>query len=126
MHGESGTFQHRRIFIVVESVVALGAIVGTWQLVTETNTPPIDDLDALGLTTWTLPGLWLFLSVALPSSVAAWLAWRKSVHAPTAVLVASVALLIELAVQIPFVGVSPFQPVFGIVAIVMALLALRA
>jgi hypothetical protein len=64
--------------------------------------------------------------VAVPSTVAAWLAWRRSPHAPTAVLVASALLAVELLVQIPFVGPSMLQAVMGTVAIVLAVLALAA
>jgi hypothetical protein len=35
---------------------------------------------------------------------AAWLAWRHSAWAPVAVLLASALLVIELLVQIPFIG----------------------
>jgi hypothetical protein len=111
---------------VVEGLVVVGALSGTLQLLTGTATPPVEDLEPLGLTSWVLPGLWLFASVAVPSTVAAWLAWRRSLHAPTAVLVASALLAVELLVQIPFVGPSLFQAVFGTVAIVLAVLALVA
>jgi hypothetical protein len=54
------------------------------------------------------------------------LAWRGSSHTPTAVLVASATLAIEILVQIPFLGPSPFQVVFGGIAVTMAGLALLA
>jgi hypothetical protein len=121
-----GAHRFRWIFIVVEGFVVVGALSGTLQLLTGTATPPVEDLEPLGLTSWVLPGLWLFASVAVPSTVAAWLAWRRSPHTPTAVLVASALLAIELLVQIPFVGPSLFQVVFGSVAIALAVLALVA
>jgi hypothetical protein len=68
----------------------------------------------------------LFLSVALPSGLAAWLAWRRSVWAPTAALVASALLAIELLVQIPFLGPSILQVIFGAVAVGMAVVSLLA
>jgi hypothetical protein len=123
MHGEH---RFRWLFIVMESLVALGAIGGAVQLVTGTAVPPVEDLEPLGLTSWVLPGVWLFASVAVPSTVAAWLAWRRSPHAPTAVLAASALLAVELLVQIPFVGPSVLQAVLGTVAIVLAVLALAA
>ena len=116
----------RWLFIVVEGLVAVGGIGGTVQLITGTAAPPVEDLEPLGLTSWVLPGLWLFASVAVPSTVAAWLAWRRSPHTPNAVLVASALLAVELLVQIPFVGPSLLQAVFGTVAIVLAVLALVA
>ena len=120
------THRFRWLFITVEGLVALGAIGGTVQLITGTAAPPVEDLEPLGLTSWVLPGLWLFASVAVPSTVAAWLAWRRSPRTPAAVLVASVLLAVELLVQIPFVGPSLLQAVFGTVAIALAVLALVA
>jgi hypothetical protein len=111
---------------VVEGLVAVGGIGGTVQLLTGTAAPPVEDLEPLGLTSWVLPGLWLFASVAVPSMVAAWLAWRRSPRAPAAVLVASALLAVELLVQIPFVGPSVLQAVFGAIAIMLAVLAIVA
>ena len=106
--------------------MAVGAVGGTVQLITGTAAPPVEDLEPLGLTSWVLPGLWLFASVAVPSTVAAWLAWRRSPRAPAAVIMASALLAVELLVQIAFVGPSVLQAVFGTVAIVLAGLALVA
>jgi hypothetical protein len=122
----AGTHRFRWAFVIVEALIAVGAVGGTLQLVTGTAAPPLDDLEPLGLTSWVLPGIWLFASVAVPSTVAAWLAWRRSPAAPTAVLVASGLLAVELVVQIPFVGPSLLQAVFGTVAVVLAVLALIA
>ncbi len=124
--GSEGTYRYRLVFVVVETVIAFGALAGTVQLIAEKGTPPVSDLDALGLSSWTLPGIWLFVSVAVPSTAAAWLAWRRSAYTPVAVLIASGALIVELAVQIPFIGLSPFQFVFGTAAVTMAVLATRA
>ena len=62
-------------------------------------------LSPLGLSSWRLPAAWLFLSVAVPSGLAA-LAWRRSVWTAPAVLLASTLLAIELLVQLPFLGFS--------------------
>ncbi|MGV8965879.1 MAG: hypothetical protein ACOH2F_06330 [Cellulomonas sp.] len=96
------------------------------QLLTGTFTPPVTDLEPLGLTSWTLPGAWLFATVAVPSSAAAWLAWRRAPLAPAAVLVASGTLAVELVVQIPFIGPSALQAVFGGFAAGLAGLAVDA
>ncbi len=56
----------------------------------------------------------------------AWLAWRRSPWAPTVVLVASALLTTELLVQIPFLGFSVLQMIFGTVAIGMAVVAFLA
>jgi hypothetical protein len=110
----------------VGSLVAAGGVVGAGQLVTGTFTPPVADLAPLGLTSWLLPGLWLFASVAVPWAVAVWLAWRGSARTPSAVLTACALLGVELVVQIPFVGPSVLQAVMGTVALAMGALALQA
>jgi tellurite resistance protein TehA-like permease len=58
--------------------------------------------------------------------LAAWLAWRRSAWAPAAVLLANALLVIELLVQIPFLGFSILQLIFGAVAIGMAVVAILA
>jgi hypothetical protein len=116
----------RRTFVLIESLVALGGLMGTAQLLTGTFTPPLSVLGPLGLSSWMLPGLWLFGTVVVPSAAAAILAWRRSSLAPPVVLLASATLALELLVQIPFLGPSLLQVVFGTIAIAMAALALRA
>lgn len=117
---------HRRIFIGAESLIAISGVAGAVQLVSGTLTPPVSDLAPLGLSSWILPGAWLFATVAVPSSAAAWLAWRRAPLAPTAVLVASGTLALEIGVQIPFIGTNVLQAVFGSVAVGMAALAIHA
>jgi len=58
--------------------------------------------------------------------LAAWLAWRRSVWTAPAVLLASTLLATELLVQIPFLGFSVLQLIFGAVAIGMAIVGLLA
>jgi hypothetical protein len=120
------TYPFRRTIVVVESLVGLGGLVGSIQLVAGVATPPTSVLRPLGLSGWALPAGWLFLSVAVPSGLAAWLAWRRSVWAPPAVLLASALLATELLVQIPFLGFSVLQLIFGAVAISMVVLGLLA
>ena len=109
--------------MVAESFVAVGGLVGAIQLFTGTSAPPISDLERLGLSSWDLPALWLLATTTVPASIAAWLAWHRSPSAPRAVQGASLALVIELFVQIPFLGPSPLQAVFGVLAVTMATLA---
>jgi hypothetical protein len=116
----------RKTFVVIESLVALGGVMGTVQLLTGTFTPPVSVLEPIGLSGWVLPGLWLFGTVVLPSATAAVLAWRGSAYAPAVVLLGSATLALELLVQIPFLGPSLLQAVFGTIAIGMAILADRA
>jgi hypothetical protein len=119
-------FPFRRTTVVVEALVGLGGLAGSMQLLAGVATPPVSVLIPLGLSSWTLPAGWLFLTVALPSGLAAWLAWRRSPWAPVAVLVASTLLATELLFQIPFLGLSLLQLIFGTVAIGMAVVALLA
>jgi hypothetical protein len=114
------------LIVVAESTVALGAFAGAWQLLTGTLTPPVSDLAPLGLSSWTLPGLWLAATVAVPSGLSAWLAWRRSPFTPSAVLWASILLAVELVTQVPYVGISPLQLAFGAVAVGLAAVAIRA
>ena len=119
-------FPFRRTIVVVEALVGLGGLAGSIQLLAGVATPPVSVLRPLGLSSWTLPAGWLFLTVALPSGLAAWLAWRRSRWAPVAVLVASALLATELLFQIPFLGFSVLQLIFGTVAIGMAVVAFLA
>lgn len=119
-------YPYRVLFIVAEGAMALAATVGALQLMTGTFTPPVADVAALGLSSWVLPGLWLLVSVAVPSAVASWMASRRSPHAPVAVLWASGLLSVELAVQVPFVGFSGLQAVLGATAMGMGVAAIRA
>jgi hypothetical protein len=116
---------HRRVFIVAESLVALSGLAGAVQLVAGVTTPPNSDLP-FGLSSWVLPGFWLFGTVALPAAVAAWLAYRRSAYAPVAVMIAAITMAIEVTVQIPFVGLNPLQAIFGGVAMVLGILGFRA
>ena len=118
-------FPFRRTIVAVESLVGLGGLAGSIQLLAGVATPPVSALSPLGLSSWALPAGWLLLSVAAPSGLAAWLAWRRSVWAPPAVLMASALLATELLVQIPFLGFSLLQLIFGAVAIGMAFVGLR-
>jgi hypothetical protein len=86
----------------------------------------VTDLEPLGLSNWRLPAVWLFATTAIPSATAARLAFRRSHVAPAAVLLAAATLAVEIGIQIPFVGPSPLQAVFGTVAAGMTALALRA
>lgn len=118
--------EFRRIFIPVEAVVALGGFAGTWQLWTGTYAPPVSDLEPLGLESWKLPAVWLLCSVAVPSTIALVAAVRRHPRTPEAVLAASGLMLVEVTVQIPFVGPSALQAVFGGIAVGMGALAVVA
>jgi hypothetical protein len=120
------TLRFRRTIVVVETLVSLGGLAGSVQLLAGAATPPVSALGPLGFSSWRLPAAWLFLSVAVPCGLAAWLAWRRSVWTAPAVLLASTLLAIELLVQLPFLGPSTLQLIFGAVAIGMAIVGLLA
>jgi hypothetical protein len=117
---------HRWVFVAVEAFVLLGAVSGVWQLWTGTYAPPVSDLDALGLDSWKLPAVWLFVSVAVPSGVALLAALRRWPRTPEIVLVACALLLVEVLVQVPFVGPSMLQLVMGLIAVGVGALAWHA
>jgi hypothetical protein len=71
-----------------------------------------------------LPAVWLFGSVAVPSLTAAFAALTRRAWTPEAVIVAAVLLLVEVLVQIPFVGPSVLQAVMGSIAVVLGVLGL--
>lgn len=116
----------RRTFVGVETVLAISGLAGAWQLWDGTYAPPISDIESLGLDSWRLPAVWLFSSVAVPSTVAAVSALKRGEQTPAVVLVASGLLLVEVTVQIPFVGPSVLQAAFGAVAVTMGALAYGA
>jgi hypothetical protein len=120
------TYPHRAVLMTAESAVALAGAAGAVQLWAGLATPPDEAIAPLGLTTWKVPAAWLFASVAVPSATAAWLLLRRSPNAPVAVVVASGLLATELAVQVPFVGPSSLQAVFGSVSAGLAGLAVHA
>jgi len=116
---------HRRTLIIVESLVALSGLAGAVQLMAGVATPPNSYLP-LGLSSWVLPGFWLFGTVALPAAIAGLLAYRRSPYAPLAVVLASVTMAVEVLVQIPFIGLNPLQAIFGGLAVVLGALGVHA
>src|SRR4051812_98649 len=62
---------HRRALTIVLSLLAVAGASGGVQLMIGAYTPPVRDLEPLGLNSWLLPGVWLMASVAIPSAVAA-------------------------------------------------------
>ena len=121
-----GVTPFRWVFVALESFILVGALSGAVQLWTGTFAPPVEDLEPLGLDSWRLPAVWLFASVAVPSAVAALAALRRWPRTPDVVLVASALLLVEVLVQVPFVGPSVLQAVMGGFAVLLGALAWTA
>jgi hypothetical protein len=119
------SWPHRRVLTIGAALISFAGLAGTGQLFVAGGAPLKTELP-LGLPNWLVSGLWLFFLVAVPAAVASWLCWRRSGYGPTAVLVASAGLFIDVVVQVPFVGFHVLQVVFGCIAIGMAMLALDA
>ncbi|MFN8157965.1 MAG: hypothetical protein U0R68_11145 [Candidatus Nanopelagicales bacterium] len=117
---------YRWVFVGVEAFVLIGAVSGVVQLWTGSFAPPVSDLEPLGLDSWRLPAVWLLASVAVPSAIALVAAVRRWRRTPEIVLVASALLLVEVLVQVPFVGPSVLQVVMGTIAVVLGALAWHA
>ncbi len=109
----------------IEAVMATASAAGAVQLAIGVGTPPVGSLP-FGLTSWVLPGLWLFVSVCVPSAVVTWLLFRRDRRAPVAVVAACGALGVELVTQIPFVGYSWLQAGCGGLGGAAALAAVTA
>lgn len=122
----SGDRRRRRLLAAVAGLTSVAAWAGAAQLALGVYTPPVSDLEPLGLHSWLLPGVWLAASVAVPCLVVAVLALRGSARTGRAALVAAALLAVELVVQVPFVGLDPLQAVMAVVALALATLGVWA
>ena len=111
--------RRRHALGVIAALTSAAAVVGSVQLITGVFTPPTSDLEPLGLESWVLPGLWLAASVAVPCAATAVLAWLGSARLGEAAVVSGVLLLVELVVQVPFVGLDPLQGVMAAVGVAL-------
>jgi hypothetical protein len=117
---------HRVPIALIAGFTAVSAAAGAAMLITTGFGMPVSDLEPLGLDSWVLPGIWLFGSVAAPCAIAAVLALGRRPIAPLATIGAALLLIVELLVQIPFLGLNPLQAVFGGVALLLIVLGLDA
>jgi len=122
---QSTTWPYRRVLMIAEGLIALSALAGSVQLMVAGG-GPFDAELPWGLPNGLIAGLWLFSLVAVPAAVASWLCWGRSTYGPTAVLIASTGLGVDVVAQIPFVGLHVLQLVFGLIAVGMALIAVAA
>ena len=86
--------------LVVLLLVAVNAVYGSIGLVVNGMGMPEEWLDRLPVDTWTLPGLALVLTVAVPQLVAAWFVWRRDPRAGVIGLVVGAALVLWILVQL--------------------------
>ncbi len=120
MHRIHATANSRIGLAACQAVVAACAVMGAAQLFLDVATPPESSIEPLGLASWRLPACWLLATVGVPFAIAAVGTWTAAPWARTASLLASGLLLLELLVQIPFLGPNALQWIFGLAALALA------
>ena len=110
--------------LVVLLLVAANAVYGGVSLVVNGMGMPVEWLDRLHVDSWTLPGLALVLTVAVPQLVAAWFVWRRDPRAGLAGLVAGAALVLWIVVQLlllqRYFFLQPVIAAFGVLEVALA------
>ncbi|HET7761459.1 MAG TPA: hypothetical protein VFL46_03795 [Phycicoccus sp.] len=86
--------------LVVLLLVAANAVYGGIGLLVSGMGMPEEWLEPLPVDTWTLPGVALLLTVALPQLVAAWLVWTHHRWAALAGVLAGVGLVLWIGAQL--------------------------
>ncbi len=110
--------------LVVLLLVAANAVYGGIGLVVNGMGMPSQWLDRLPVDTWTLPGVALVVTVAVPQLVAAWFVWRRDPRAGLVGLVAGAALVLWIGVQLLVLQRYFFlQPVIAGLGVVELLLS---
>jgi hypothetical protein len=118
--------------VVLEVLLSIGALGGGLVLMIaprgEIMSLPLAALAGSPFDTYLVPGLILFGVLGLGPLVAARLAWLRHPLAPTAAFVAGAGLLIWVAVEVAIIGYSnepPLQAIYGILGVVIVLVACR-
>lgn len=118
--------------IALEVVLSIGALAGGLILMLaprgEILPLPLSALAGSPFDTYFVPGLILFAVLGFGPLVAARLAWRRHPLAPTAAFIVGAGLLIWVAVEIAIIGYSsepPLQAIYGILGVVILLIAIR-
>ena len=110
--------------LVVLLLVAANAVYGGIGLMVNGMGMPSEWLDRLPVDTWTLPGVPLVLTVAVPQVLAPWFVWRRDPRAGAVGLVAGAALLVWIGVQLLVLQRYFFlQPVIAGLGVLEMLLA---
>ncbi|MBM6400670.1 hypothetical protein [Phycicoccus sonneratiae] len=86
--------------LVVLVLVALNAVYGGVGLMVNGMGMPREWLEHLPVDSWVLPGVALFLTVAVPQALAAVEVWRAGERAPLVGLAAGAALVLWIVVQL--------------------------
>ncbi|WP_149202855.1 hypothetical protein [Actinotalea subterranea] len=115
----------RVVVIVLALLTSVGAVGGGWMLmsvglgdqdVTSTR------LGQLGFTSWVPGGLFLIAGVAVPMAVAAVLLWAGHPWGPLVALLAGLAQVAWIVVQVTLIGFGSWlQPLFLLVGAAVAL-----
>jgi hypothetical protein len=118
--------------VVLEILLSIGALGGGLVLMIaprgEIMPLPLSALAGSPFDTYLVPGLILFSVLGLGPLVAARLAWLRHRVAPAAAFVVGVGLLIWVGAEVAIIGYSnepPLQAFYGILGIVIVLVALR-
>lgn len=76
---------------------------------------------------YTIPGLFLLVAIGLGAIPVAWGLWTRRRWAPSAALVYGVVLLAWITIQALIIGiVSPLQPIYGTVGLLIVAFAVAA
>lgn len=112
------------VLLAVLLLVAANALYGGIGLVVNGLGMPDEWLTRLPVDTWTLPGIALLLTVAVPQLVAAWFVWRRDPRAGVVGLVAGAALVLWITVQLlvlqRYFFLQPVIAVFGLLEMALA------
>jgi hypothetical protein len=104
--------------------VAVAAVYGGVGLVANGLGMPLEWLDRLPVDTWAWPGVALLGTVAVPQAVAAWFVWRHDPRAGAVGVLAGLALVLWIVVQVALLQRYFFlQPVIAGIGLAEAGLA---
>lgn len=117
--------------LVIVALTGLGAIPAGIGLLTDPSGAALGlspDLLVRGpFADFTVPGLFLLLVLGLGALPVVWGLWRRVAWGATAALGYGVVLLAWITIQALMIGiVSPLQPVFGTVGLLIAAFAVAA
>jgi hypothetical protein len=113
-----------RVLLGLEVLTGVGAVAGAVNLVGDGMGLDPALLDGTPFTSWAWPGVALAVVVGLPMLVAALAEWRRAPRAPYVSLLAGVALMGWITVQVALIGYQTWlQPTFFLVGLTVTWLA---